>query len=70
MTKTFGKIVSVDSNNDTLYDTNLECVWVIVAPPKYVIELNFTYIDIEYHKNCEWDYVRVGCLCILNGRSL
>ena len=60
LTESDGLIASVDRNNDTLYETNLQCVWIIVAPITHVIELNFTFIDIEYHKNCEWDHIRVG----------
>lgn len=59
-TNTTGTIVSVDYDGDENYEIDLKCVWVITAPHIYAIELSFLYMDIEWHKNCEWDYIRVS----------
>ena len=59
LNETSGSIRSVDRDGDGLYDNNLECVWVIVAPEATVIELKILYMDIEWHKTCDSDYVRV-----------
>ena len=59
LTANSGVIMSVDRDGDGMYDNNLECVWVIVAPNTTLIELVFSSMEIEWHKNCESDYVRV-----------
>lgn len=55
----------MDTDGDSLYDINTECVWILVAPPTHIIELTFLYMDIEWHKNCEWDYIRVRYVTIM-----
>ncbi|XP_066250457.1 protein tolkin-like [Euwallacea similis] len=49
-----------------LYPPKKRCVWQIVAPPQYVIFLNFTHLDIEGNnyedQPCEYDHVNVSSL--------
>ena len=58
--------MSVDRDGDGLYDNNLECVWVIVAPNTTLMELVFSSMEIEWHKNCESDYVRVKPIIVFS----
>lgn len=58
-TETNSTILSVDYDGDKKYEIDLKCVWVIAAPQFYAIEMSFVSMEIEWHKNCEWDYIRV-----------
>ena len=59
-----GTILTVDYDGDLDYEIDLKCVWAIVAPQFYAIELTFVSMEIEWHKNCEWDYIRVSYNCL------
>ncbi|XP_069007315.1 cubilin [Embiotoca jacksoni] len=41
------------------YPNNVDCSWVISVDPNHRVLLNFSDLDIEYHSNCNWDYVAV-----------
>ncbi|KAG8183432.1 hypothetical protein JTE90_023188 [Oedothorax gibbosus] len=43
-----------------LYPSNKQCIWEIVAPPRFRITLNFTHFDLEgTNQECEYDSVDV-----------
>ncbi|BES88254.1 CUB domain [Nesidiocoris tenuis] len=46
-----------------LYPPEKNCVWEIIAPPKYRITLNFTHFDLEgnniFQQECEYDSVEI-----------
>ena len=43
------------------YPHNAACVWLVSVPADGEhITLNFTDIDLEAHRNCQWDYVEVS----------
>lgn len=42
-----------------MYPTNRECVWIIEAPNKLQIELNFEKFHIETHTHCVFDYLEI-----------
>ncbi|XP_076455410.1 uncharacterized protein LOC143289997 isoform X2 [Babylonia areolata] len=41
------------------YSDNLDCVYVITAPPGYQVTLNFTDFHLEHHHNCTFDYLEI-----------
>ena len=59
LTGTSGDFYAPDLDNNFKYDPNLDCTWTITAEPNNVIELQFYYMDIEYHALCIYDYVEV-----------
>ena len=61
-TKTQNMISSPDSNDDGLYDNNVNCSWSIVALEGMSVELQITVKDIE----CEFDHLEVNFFCIFN----
>ncbi|KAM9333329.1 LOW QUALITY PROTEIN: cubilin [Pholidichthys leucotaenia] len=42
-----------------IYPNNVDCSWVISVNPSHRVLVNFTDIDVEYHSNCDWDYVEL-----------
>ncbi|KAK4882987.1 hypothetical protein RN001_006306 [Aquatica leii] len=61
----------IDSSNGTItspsfpdyYPSNKDCVWEIIALPKYRITLNFTHFDLEgnniHQQQCEYDKLEI-----------
>ncbi|KAF5273024.1 hypothetical protein FQR65_LT04766 [Abscondita terminalis] len=61
----------IDSSNGTItspsfpdtYPSNKDCVWEILALPKYRITLNFTHFDLEgnniHQQQCEYDKLEI-----------
>ena len=41
------------------YQTNVDCVWKLIAPVGYAITLTFNDFDVEWEKHCAYDYVDV-----------
>ena len=41
------------------YPGNSNCLWKIVAPDNYKIEIRFTSFSMERHDSCTYDYVRI-----------
>ena len=41
------------------YDANMDCVWVLVAPERWLIKVSFSYICIEWETNCNYDFLEV-----------
>ena len=50
---------SVDSDNDGLYDPNLNCTWVLIGKNLEIIHLFITDMEIEQDENCALDYLKV-----------
>ncbi|XP_050561143.1 cubilin-like [Spodoptera frugiperda] len=46
------------SLSDT-YDQNMNCTWIIEAPPTKIVVLKFPFIDLESNTDCYSDYVAV-----------
>ncbi|XP_035743302.1 cubilin-like [Vespa mandarinia] len=44
---------------DSNYENNEECTWIIQAPPGYVVQLNWLSFNLEYQIRCRNDYVSV-----------
>ena len=42
-----------------LYDLDLDCIWILIAPNHYQIALEFNQLDIEGQYPCPFDYVQV-----------
>lgn len=45
--------------NSQNYENNAECIWVIMAPPGFVVQLTFSTFHLEYSSACSMDYVAV-----------
>ena len=45
---------------DDVYDVDLDCTWIIIAPNHYQITLEFGQIDIEGQYPCPFDYIQVS----------
>ena len=52
-----GKIKSPNFPNP--YPKNSSVIWTLTTWSEYLIELNFTYFDVEKVKDCRYDYVQV-----------
>ncbi|XP_015589651.1 cubilin [Cephus cinctus] len=46
-------------NEDGTYANDDDCTWVIQAPVGHVVQLTWTTFNLEFHRNCENDYVLV-----------
>lgn len=49
----------MDNDGNGVYKSNLQCQWVVVAPPNHVIQINFIAFEIEEDKDCKYDYVQI-----------
>ena len=55
--------VIVSPNYPYLYNQNISCVWIVTVNDSSLISLKFTMMDIEYVKDCRFDYVEVRIHC-------
>ena len=62
-----GWFTTRDLDNDTLYDTYLDCLWIILPRDNLTTILRVTEIDIEQSASCYFDYLKVR-ICFLHGR--
>ena len=42
-------ITPPDMNNDGLYDLNIDCLWVVVAPDDNVVRYTIHFYETEYY---------------------
>lgn len=45
-------------NSSGNYSNNMECTWTIEVSQKYAVRLNFSWINLEYDKQCEFDSIK------------
>ena len=50
---------SMDSDNDGLYDGNLDCLWTIEADEAQIVKLHIQDIDIQDDAICNYDFLEV-----------
>lgn len=55
-----GTILSPDRDFDGVYESNLDCPWLLIAPEGKIIQLIFKYSVIESSEICEFDRAEVG----------
>jgi len=48
-----------EPNITSTYQSNLNCVWTLVANDSFVLNISFVWIDIEKSNNCKFDYIEV-----------
>lgn len=48
-----------ESGDSSSYKSNAACKWLVVAPPGYVIQLNFLSFELELDTECQYDYVKI-----------
>uniref|UniRef100_A0A8D2Q321 CUB domain containing protein 2 n=1 Tax=Varanus komodoensis TaxID=61221 RepID=A0A8D2Q321_VARKO len=53
----FGNVSS--PNFPGLYPYDTDCVWLIVVTEGSSVLLTFHHFDLEYHDNCEFDYIKI-----------
>lgn len=53
-----GNIAS-PSRPEGFYPPSLRCTWVIIAPPKFVIQLTWITFNLEQSYECSYDKVQV-----------
>lgn len=49
----------MEVDGDGVYKSNAKCQWVIVAPPKHIIQLNFLSFELEDDNHCQYDFVSI-----------
>ena len=54
-----GWFTTRDLDNDNLYDTYLDCLWIIIPRDNLTTILRVTEIDIEQSASCYFDYLKV-----------
>ena len=54
-----GYLESVDRNHDGLYDTDINCTWLMEVEPYEFIELTFTSFDIQEPLDGKCDTLQV-----------
>ena len=57
------KFTSLDSDNDGLYDANLDCVWTIESSDTQIVKLQIDSMDIQADGDCSFDFLEVHCVC-------
>ena len=57
---TSGIFTSMDSDNNGLYDSNLDCSWIIKAEEGQIAKLQILSMDIEESLLCLHDYLSVS----------
>ena len=55
-----GQFSSVDRNQDGMYDTDINCTWIIEVEPFEFITLNLTEIDLQEAYPHQCDTLQVG----------
>ena len=61
LTKETGIFTSMDTDNDGMYDFNLDCVWIIEAGEDEFVKMNIQSIDIQEDEFCRYDFLEVYC---------
>lgn len=51
------------SNNSNVYPHGVNCGWVIITNSSLVLNVTFTYFDIEGGLLCNYDWLQVRCRC-------
>ena len=59
LTDSEGEITSLSKGDDSVYQNNLDCRWLIISNGKGVVQLTFHRFDVEKHVSCDYDYVLV-----------
>ena len=55
-----GWFQSLDNDKDQLYDSSLDCIWVLESEPDKRIVVHFLYFDVKGEEACQnGDYLRV-----------
>ena len=54
-----GHFSSIDRNQDGMYDTDINCTWIIKAEPYEMIKLTLTYLDIREPPSGNCDTIQV-----------
>ena len=55
-----GQFSSVDRNQDGMYDTDINCTWIIDVEPFEFITLNLTELDVQEAYPHQCDTLQVG----------
>ena len=53
---------SLDSDDDGLYDANLDCIWTIEAADTQIVKLHIHSMDIQGDDACASDFLEVHCI--------
>ena len=59
LTESEGEITSLNKGDDSVYQNNLDCRWLIISDGEGVVQLRFHRFDVEKHVSCDYDYVQV-----------
>lgn len=54
-----GTIEYPDTRKTAVYGNNMRCIWVLSAPPGYVIQMHWMTFDLEKLNNCYGDYIEI-----------
>ena len=60
LTRTYGSFRPPDEDSDGLYDSYLDCLWIIPSQENQTIVLKVNQIDIESAAFCSFDYLKVS----------
>lgn len=70
MTDVSGWIVAPDTDNDGLYDKDVDCLWKIKAPLQQVIRFEVAFAGIEHSNDCVKDMLIVSCQSFVSLRGM
>ena len=54
-----GVINYPDANHEQRYGNNEDCWWRLIADDNKKMEISFSYMDIQKHDRCAYDYLEV-----------
>lgn len=49
----------MDTDDNGVYKSNLQCRWLVYAPIGYVIQMNFLNFELEKDSACKYDFVKI-----------
>lgn len=69
--KTLGHDIKLPKQTSSLsYEHDAECIWVIVAPKGFVVQLSFFTFNLEQSNDCSLDYVSMYEGTATNGTKI
>ncbi|XP_075164329.1 cubilin [Haematobia irritans] len=54
-----GPSIRLPTNDDGVYMHDMECYWIIIAPPSKMIQINWKSFNLEESVDCSYDYVEI-----------
>lgn len=68
--KSLGHEIQPPKQSSSAYEHDADCVWVIVAPKGFIVQLTFSTFHLELSSDCELDYVSLYDGTVRNGTNI